>query len=114
MPEHHGTAEVSGRGVDRRTTELERISHRPIADKGDDERPEVEHHHMTGVFRARQPRREQGEARLHEEHEGPGEQKPGEVDRDLVMTGFCCESAGVLRRALLDGRAHVRRRCLCI
>ena len=85
MAEHHRATQVSGRSVDGRPAKLESEADDKVADPGDDESGEVEHHHVPGVLRARQSGGEECEPRLHEEHESPRYQQPCEVDSDLFV-----------------------------
>ena len=72
----------------RDTAELEGESDGVIRDEGDRERRDVHHHHVAGVLRPGQAGDQEGEAHLHEQHEEPGEQQPGEVDRDPEVAGL--------------------------
>src|SRR2546427_11128143 len=43
---------------------------------------------MGGIFGPRETRLDQGESRLEEQHERPREQRPGEVNCDLVLANL--------------------------
>ena len=108
MPQHHGAAQVPRRGVYGCASELEGEANGKIGHPGDDKSGEVQHHHVAGVLRPRQARRQEREAGLHEEHEGARDQQPCEVYCDLLMTDECGQTARLagraLRRVLLAGR----------
>ena len=103
-----GVAVTEDRGQRRRTAqigdrcnpaELKREAHGVIRHQRDDERHEVHHHHVPGVFRPCEPGDEEREPHLHEQHEEAGEQEPGEVDRDRQVTD-------VVRQRLHPGRGQ--------
>ena len=90
------TTEV-GDGCD--PAELKREADGVIGHEGDDERRQVHHHHVPGVFRPGEPGDEEREPHLHEQHEEAGEQEPREVDRDRQVTH-------VVRQRLHPGRGE--------
>ena len=69
---------------------------------------DVHHHHVAGVLRPREAVEER-EAHLHEQHEEAGDQRPCEVDADLVVTHLRGKRARVLGRALGRGGVVGRR-----
>ena len=56
-------------------------AHQPEHDAADAAVHEVFHHHVDGILGPRHAALQQGETRLHKEHQGTGEDYPGGINR---------------------------------
>jgi hypothetical protein len=112
--ERVGAAEV-GDVAD--AAEHQRVAGEPEAEDADPVDHEVGHHHVGGVLLAAEAGLHQREPGLHEHHQEAGDQRPGEVDGDLVLAGGVADrgrlvdpdvgrSAGDVATGIAGGRAR--------
>ena len=71
--------------VARRTAHLNGKADEPVCEEAARIHDEVHHVGVVGILHAAQPRLYHGEARLHEHDQEAADQRPGEVDADLVL-----------------------------